>query len=151
VIAGNDGSVITEGMCGKAPRDGALVVVARSVVVGVVEGESLSVDGGAVPAVVGVTVVVAGGAVGVVVTADGVARSWASWSMPQTMTAIRKAMSTAQPTSAIGLRQPGTASMAADGIGEGRAHLAATHAATDQQSKFDPIATGPATTGPAAA
>jgi hypothetical protein len=146
VIAGTDGSVITEGMCGKAPRDGALVVVAVSVVVvGVVDGVSLSVDGGVVVAVV------AGGAVVVVVTAEGIARSWASWSMPQTITAIRNAISTAQPTSAIGLRQPGTASITADGIGEGGAHVVATHAATYQQSKLDPIATGRARTGPAAA
>jgi hypothetical protein len=61
--------------------------------------------------------------------------------MPQMMIPIRTAISTAQPTSAIGLRQVGTASMTADGSGGGPARTAATHAATDQQSKLDQIET----------
>jgi hypothetical protein len=62
--------------------------------------------------------------------------------MPQMMIPIRTAISTAQPTSAIGLRQVGTASMASDGIGEGDAPAAAAHAATDQHSKLDQAETG---------
>jgi hypothetical protein len=72
VIAGSDGSVITEGRWGNAPRDGDLVGVPVSVVVvGVVDGVLVSVVGGAVVAVVAVGAVV-------VVTAAGVALSWAS-------------------------------------------------------------------------
>jgi hypothetical protein len=136
VIAGSGGSVITEGRCGNAPRDGDLVGVPVSVVVAdVVDGMLASVVGGVVVAVV------ADGAVGAVVTAVGVWLSWASWTRPQMITPIRTAITTAQPTNAIGLRQVGMASMTADGIREGPAHTAATHAATDQHSKIDTTAT----------
>jgi hypothetical protein len=141
VIAGSDGSVITEGRCGNAPRDGDLVAVPVSVVVaGVGDGVPASVVGDMVVAAVGLAVV-AGGAVGAVVTAAGVWLSWASWTRPQMITPIRTAISTAQPTNAIGLRQVGMASMTADGIRERPAHTAATHAATDQRSKIDTTAT----------
>jgi hypothetical protein len=139
VIAGSDGSVITEGRCGNAPRDGDLVGVSV-VVAGVVDGVLASVVGGVVVAAVGLAVVV-GGAVGTVVTAAGVWLSSASWTRPQMITPIRTAISTAQPTNAIGLRQVGMASMTADGIREGPAHTAATHAAIDQHSKIDMTAT----------
>jgi hypothetical protein len=142
VIVGSDGSVITAGRCGNAPRDGDLVAVPVSVVVGgVPDAVLVSVVGGVVVAAVGLAVV-AGGAVGVVAIADGVAPSWASWSRPQTITPMRKEIRTVQPTSAIGLRQVGTASMASDGIGEGDAPAAAAHAATDQHSKLDQAETG---------
>jgi hypothetical protein len=142
VIAGSDGSVITEGRCGNAPRDLDLVGVSVSVVVaGVVDEGLVSVVGGVVVAGVGLAVV-AGGAVGVVVIADGAAPSWDSWSMPQTITPMRNAITAAQPTNAIGFRQVGTASMASDGIGAGHAPTAATHAATDQHSKLDLAETG---------
>lgn len=148
IVVGSDGNVITEGRWGKPPGEADLVVdVPVSVVVtGVFADVRVSVDGvvdvvplpaaGVVVAAVGAGAVADGG---VVVTA-GAVLSWASWTIPQTISPTRTVISRPQPTSAIGLRQPGTGSfggpllaMAADGIGGNPVNPAATRAAIDQQ------------------
>ncbi|VAZ71164.1 hypothetical protein LAUMK4_00328 [Mycobacterium persicum] len=111
------GSVICGGRVGNAPGDGlapvvpvvvgevvvvVVVVVVLVVVVVVVGGEVVVVVVGAVVVVGGMVVVVT-----VVVTDAGVGRPCASWMMPYTITAMRAAISTPQPTNASGLRHPG--------------------------------------------
>lgn len=117
------GSVICGGRVGNAPGDGlapvvpvvvgevvvvvVVVVVLVVVVVVVVGGEVVVV---VVRVVVVGAVVVVGGmvvVVTVVVTDAGVGRPCASWMMPYTITAMRAAISTPQPTNASGLRHPG--------------------------------------------
>lgn len=98
------GSVICGGRVGNAPGDGLApvvpVVVGEVVVVVVVVVRVVVV--GAVVVVGGMVVVVT-----VVVTDAGVGRPCASWMMPYTITAMRAAISTPQPTNASGLRHPG--------------------------------------------
>ncbi|WP_075546369.1 hypothetical protein [Mycobacterium persicum] len=111
------GSVICGGRVGNAPGDGLAPVVpvvvgevVVVVVVGVVLVVVVVVVGGEVVVVVVGDVVVVGGmvvVVTVVVTDAGVGRPCASWMMPYTITAMRAAISTPQPTNASGLRHPG--------------------------------------------
>lgn len=119
------GSVICGGRVGNAPGDGlapvvpvvvggvvvvVVVVVVLVVVVVVVGGEVVVVVVVVVRVVVVGAVVVVGGmvvVVTVVVTDAGVGRPRASWMMPYTITAMRAAISTPQPTNASGLRHPG--------------------------------------------
>jgi hypothetical protein len=116
---GSDGSVMTEGRCGNAPGDGELLVgvPVSALEVGVVDGVLVSVlEVGVVDvvlvSVVGAVVValVVVGVVVVVVTGAGGGGPWASWMMPQMISATRTAISTPHPTSAIGLRHPGMGS-----------------------------------------
>jgi hypothetical protein len=105
---GSDGSVITDGNCGKAPGDGELLVgVPVSVLqVGEADVVPVSVVGVVVVVVVGVVVLV----VGVVVIGAGGGGPWTSWTMPQMIRAMRTAIRTPHPTNAIGLRHPGMGS-----------------------------------------
>jgi hypothetical protein len=122
---GSDGSVITEGKCGKAPGDGELLVgvpvsvlevgaadvVAVSVVgvVGVVDSSCIGRwVGGTTGAAVVVGVVAVVGVV--VVTGAEAGGPWTSWMMPQMISPMRTAMRTPHPTNAIGLRHPGIGS-----------------------------------------
>ena len=121
---GSDGSVITEGKCGRASGDGELLVGvrclcwkwARPIVAVSVVGVVRVVDspcigrwvGGTTGAAVVVGVVVVFGVV--VVTGAEAGGSWTSWMMPQMISPTRTAIRTPHPTNAIGLRHPGIGS-----------------------------------------
>ncbi len=121
---GSAGSVITEGSGGngKDPGDGVALIVGVSglaldgvgisvVIVGAdswyvcwplggTTGETL--DGGDSVDVGGVVITMGAGSCG--------GAPWASWMMPQTISAIRMAIRVPQPANAMGLRQPGIGS-----------------------------------------
>lgn len=104
---GSDGSVITEGKCGKASGDGELLVGVPVSVLEVGEADVVAVSVvGVAAVVVGVVVVV----VVVVVTGAGAGGPWTSWMMPQMISPTRTAIRTPHPTNAIGLRHPGIGS-----------------------------------------